>query len=96
MAVRGVFLEEMANSLTAPTAINILSVTPMKAIRWHLWTALYFKAIRTVVEGMIIAAFAIGASEGYIYCRAEYPLAISRLEKTIADATEYGTAGKTF
>lgn len=47
-----------------------------------------------VVEGMIIAAFAIGASAGYIYCRAEYPLAISRLEKTIADATEYGLLGK--
>ncbi|MDX9777818.1 MAG: NADH-quinone oxidoreductase subunit NuoF [bacterium] len=47
-----------------------------------------------VVEGMIIAAYAIGASVGYIYCRAEYPLAISRLEKTIADATAYGLLGK--
>lgn len=47
-----------------------------------------------VVEGMIIAAYAIGASVGYIYCRAEYPLAISRLEKTIADANAYGLLGK--
>ncbi|MFA5434418.1 MAG: NADH-quinone oxidoreductase subunit NuoF [Candidatus Neomarinimicrobiota bacterium] len=47
-----------------------------------------------VVEGMIIAAYAIGASVGYIYCRAEYPLAISRLEKTIADASAYGLLGK--
>jgi len=47
-----------------------------------------------VVEGMIIAAYAIGASQGYIYCRAEYPLAIQRLEKTIADAREYGLLGK--
>ncbi len=46
-----------------------------------------------VVEGMIIAAYAIGASIGYVYCRAEYPLAISRLEKTIADATAYGLLG---
>ncbi len=46
-----------------------------------------------VVEGMIIAAYAIGASTGYIYCRAEYPLAISRLEKTIADAKAYGLLG---
>ncbi|HOJ05542.1 MAG TPA: NADH-ubiquinone oxidoreductase-F iron-sulfur binding region domain-containing protein [Bacteroidota bacterium] len=46
-----------------------------------------------VVEGMIIAAYAIGASYGYIYCRAEYPLAIARLEKTLADAREYGLLG---
>ena len=46
-----------------------------------------------IVEGMIIAAYAIGASEGYIYCRAEYPLAISRLEKTIRDAKAYGLLG---
>ncbi len=47
-----------------------------------------------LVEGMIIAAYAIGASKGYVYCRAEYPLAIERLEKTIADATAYGLLGK--
>lgn len=46
-----------------------------------------------VVEGMIIAAYAIGADEGYIYCRAEYPLAIKRLEQTIADAKTYGLLG---
>ncbi|HOX85533.1 MAG TPA: NADH-quinone oxidoreductase subunit NuoF [bacterium] len=46
-----------------------------------------------VVEGMIIAAYAIGASQGYIYCRAEYPLAIQRLEKTIHDAEAYGLMG---
>jgi NADH:ubiquinone oxidoreductase subunit F (NADH-binding)/ferredoxin len=43
---------------------------------------------------MAIAAYAIGASKGYVYCRAEYPLAISRLEKTIADAMEYGLLGE--
>jgi len=46
-----------------------------------------------VIEGMVIGAYAIGASEGYIYCRAEYPLAIKRLEKTIADAKAYGLLG---
>lgn len=46
-----------------------------------------------LIEGMIIAAYAIGASKGYIYCRAEYPLAIKRLEKTIADAMDYGLLG---
>ena len=47
-----------------------------------------------IVEGMTIAAYAIGASVGYIYCRAEYPLAIKRLEKTIADGKAYGLLGK--
>lgn len=41
-----------------------------------------------LIEGMAIAAFAIGADEGYIYVRAEYPLAIKRLRKAIADAEE--------
>ncbi len=47
-----------------------------------------------IIEGMIIGAFAIGASAGYIYCRAEYPLAIARLEKTLADGRSYGLLGK--
>ncbi len=46
-----------------------------------------------VVEGMIIAAYAIGASKGYIYCRAEYPLAIARLQHTLAEARAYGLLG---
>lgn len=47
-----------------------------------------------LIEGMIIAGYAIGASEGYIYCRAEYPLAIKRLEITIQQAKEYGLLGE--
>lgn len=47
----------------------------------------------TVLEGMLIAAYAIGASHGYIYCRAEYPLAIHRLKIAIAQAEEYGLLG---
>ncbi len=47
-----------------------------------------------VIEGMIIGAYAIGADEGYIYCRAEYPLAIKHLKKAIQDATEKGFIGK--
>ncbi len=47
-----------------------------------------------VVEGMQIAAYAIGASVGYIYCRAEYPLAIKRLENTIKLCKQYGILGK--
>ena len=47
----------------------------------------------SVIEGMIIGAFAIGADEGYIYCRAEYPLAIKHLEKAITDAEEKGFLG---
>ena len=47
----------------------------------------------SVIEGMIIGAFAIGADEGYIYCRAEYPLAIKHLEIAIEQATEKGYLG---
>jgi NADH-quinone oxidoreductase subunit F len=47
-----------------------------------------------VVEGMIIAAKAIGAHHGYIYCRAEYPLALRRLDIAITQAREYGLLGK--
>ena len=47
-----------------------------------------------ILEGMIIAARAIGAHEGYIYCRAEYPLAIRRLNNAIAQAREYGLLGE--
>lgn len=46
-----------------------------------------------VIEGMIIAAKATGASSGYIYCRAEYPLAVKRLHKAIADAKAKGYLG---
>lgn len=48
----------------------------------------------SVVEGMMIAAYAIGASEGHVYVRAEYPLAIVRLDKAIKDARKAGLLGK--
>jgi NADH:ubiquinone oxidoreductase subunit F (NADH-binding)/(2Fe-2S) ferredoxin len=48
----------------------------------------------SVLEGMAIAAYAIGSTKGYIYIRHEYPLATERLEKAIADAREYGLLGK--
>ena len=47
-----------------------------------------------VLEGMIIGAYAIGADEGYIYCRAEYPLAIKRLKQAIAQAEAAGLLGE--
>jgi bidirectional [NiFe] hydrogenase diaphorase subunit len=46
-----------------------------------------------VLEGMTIAAYAVGASLGYIYIRAEYPLALKRLEKAIREAHSYGFLG---
>ena len=48
----------------------------------------------SVVEAMTIAAYAIGASEGYIYVRAEYPIAVKRLEVAIAQAKDYGLLGE--
>ena len=47
-----------------------------------------------ILEGMAIGAYAMGADEGYIYCRAEYPLAIKRLLKSITDAEEAGLLGE--
>jgi NADH-quinone oxidoreductase subunit F len=46
-----------------------------------------------VIEGMLIAAYAIGCKEGYIYCRAEYPLAIKRVKKALVDAEKAGYLG---
>ncbi|PKK88087.1 MAG: NADH-quinone oxidoreductase subunit F [Candidatus Wallbacteria bacterium HGW-Wallbacteria-1] len=46
-----------------------------------------------VIEGMMIAARAIGGNEGYIYVRAEYPLAVRRLRKAVADAEALGILG---
>jgi bidirectional [NiFe] hydrogenase diaphorase subunit len=47
-----------------------------------------------VLEGMAIAAYAVGASKGYIYCRAEYPLAVKRLKIAIKQAERLGLLGK--
>jgi NADH-quinone oxidoreductase subunit F len=48
----------------------------------------------SVLEGMVIAAKAIGSRQGYIYCRAEYPLAIRRMNIAITQAREAGLLGK--
>ncbi|MFP4347144.1 MAG: NADH-ubiquinone oxidoreductase-F iron-sulfur binding region domain-containing protein [Thermodesulfobacteriota bacterium] len=48
----------------------------------------------SVLEGMIIAGYTIGAQTGYIYVRAEYPLAVQRLQNAIKQATEMGFLGK--
>jgi len=48
----------------------------------------------SVIEGMIIGGYAIGASKGYIYARAEYPIAIRRLKIAIEQALERGFLGK--
>ncbi len=47
-----------------------------------------------VLEGMAIAAYAVGASQGYVYVRAEYPIAVDRLEVAIRQAQEVGLLGK--
>ena len=48
----------------------------------------------SVIEGMITAGKAIGSSQGYVYIRAEYPLAIERLKIALTQAKEYGLLGK--
>ncbi len=47
-----------------------------------------------IVEAMAICGYATGASKGYVYVRAEYPIAVRRLQKAIDDAKEYGLLGK--
>lgn len=47
-----------------------------------------------ILEGMIISGYAIGASEGFFYIRAEYPLAVERIENAIRQAKRYGLLGK--
>ncbi|HXR40134.1 MAG TPA: NuoF family protein [Terracidiphilus sp.] len=47
-----------------------------------------------VLEGMAISAYAVGATKGYIYCRAEYPLAVKRLKVAIRQAERMGLLGK--
>ncbi len=48
----------------------------------------------TILEAMTIAGYAVGAHQGYIYVRAEYPIAVKRLETAIRQAKEYGLLGK--
>ena len=48
---------------------------------------------QALIEGMLIAGYVTGASEGIIYVRAEYPLAVLRLERALAQAREYGVLG---
>ncbi len=48
----------------------------------------------SVLEGMMIAAYAIGSDEGFIYCRAEYPLAIKRIRTALKQARERGYLGE--
>lgn len=47
-----------------------------------------------IIEGMALSAYAIGAQQGYVYIRAEYPIAIQRLKVAIDQAREYGLLGK--
>ncbi|HSB06888.1 MAG TPA: NAD(P)H-dependent oxidoreductase subunit E, partial [Thermodesulfobacteriota bacterium] len=48
----------------------------------------------SVIEGMLIGAYAIGSEEGYVYVRNEYPLAVTNLSRAIDQAKEYGLLGK--
>ncbi len=48
----------------------------------------------SVLEGLVIAAYAIGASKGYVYVRQEYPLAVENIKEAIKKAKEYGFLGK--
>ena len=70
---------------------------PMKGIQAHLWTAGLLEGDPfNIIEGMLIAGYAIGATKGYVYVRAEYPLAIDRLEEAIGIARQAGLLARAF
>ena len=48
----------------------------------------------SIIEGMMLGGYAIGASKGYVYVRAEYPIAVERLNIAIKQAREMGLLGK--
>jgi NADH:ubiquinone oxidoreductase subunit F (NADH-binding) len=50
----------------------------------------------SVIEGMLLAGYAIGASQGYVYIRAEYPLAVNRLKTALNQARAYGMLGQKY
>ena len=67
----------------------------MRATRARSWIAQALEGDpHSLIEGMILAGYAIGAQMGFIYCRAEYPLAIRRLELALAQAREQGLLGE--
>ena len=79
-----------------PAQIRSMSAaTPTRATPARSWTVPFWRAIPTaVLEAMAIAGYAIGANQGYIYVRAEYPIAVKRLEIAIEQAREYGLLGE--
>ena len=70
------------------------AVMQMKEIPVRLWTFHSGRRSSCSAGAMAIAGYAIGASQGYIYVRAEYPIAVKRLEIAIGQAREYGLLGK--
>ena len=71
-----------------------MSATPTKAIRARSWTGSVIEGDpHTVIEGMMIGGYAIGASMGYVYIRAEYPIAVERLTAAIEEAKKRGILG---
>ena len=76
-------------------ARNMYAATPTRATPARLWTARVLEGDpHVVIEAMAIAGYAIGATQGYIYVRAEYPIAVHRLQIAIDQAREYGLLGK--
>ena len=74
---------------------NTSVVTPTRVTRAHLWTVPYWKAIRTLYwKPWRSQAMPSVQSQGYIYVRAEYPIAVERLKIAIKQAREYGLLGK--
>jgi NADH-quinone oxidoreductase subunit F len=75
-------------------SLSILSATVTRATRARLWTEVSWKAIPTGCWRVWLSVLMpLGASEGYIYVRAEYPLAVKRLHLAVKEAEEMGLLG---
>jgi hypothetical protein len=80
-----------------PTQSNMSSATATKEIPAHSWTALVLESDpHRVLEGLAIAAYAIGAAEGYLYIRAEYPQAVRHTRAAIARPSSAASSVKIF
>ena len=83
----GAYVSSLSWPMTEPHAIHAIEL-----VFKHLVDAVKTKDIKAL-EGMAIAAYATGAEQGYIYIRAEYPLAIERLQIAIKQANKSGLLG---
>ena len=79
MEVQDFYWKKM-ESAKKQKAIKYVICNADEGILVHLWIEVYLKKSHSILEGMLIGAYAIGSQEGYIYVRNEYPLAVKQVQ----------------